>query len=85
MNIKYYRPAKDGTHTFSPYRDFSLVDSSTIVEMRPFDSEYINSFKYDLYDFTKEEDKTRIFFRECPAYTLLYQFSPKDTGQSKVK
>ena len=23
--------------------------------------------------------------RECPAYTLLYQFSPKDTGQSKVK
>lgn len=24
-------------------------------------------------------------FRECPAYTLLYQFSPKDTGQSKVK
>ena len=25
------------------------------------------------------------YFRECPAYTLLYQFSPKDTGQSKVK
>ena len=24
-------------------------------------------------------------FRECPAYTLLYKFSPKDTGQSKVK
>lgn len=24
-------------------------------------------------------------FRECPAYTLLCQFSPKDTGQSKVK
>ena len=24
-------------------------------------------------------------FKECPAYTLLYQFSPKDTGQSKVK
>ena len=23
--------------------------------------------------------------RECPAYILLYQFSPKDTGQSKVK
>ena len=23
--------------------------------------------------------------RECPAYTLLYQFSPKDTGQNKVK
>ena len=23
--------------------------------------------------------------RECPAYTLLYQFSPKDIGQSKVK
>lgn len=62
MNIKYCRPAKDGTHTFSQYRDFSLVDQSTIVEMRPFGSEYINSFKYDLYDFTKEEDKTRIFF-----------------------
>ena len=25
------------------------------------------------------------WFRGCPAYTLLYQFSPKDTGQSKVK
>ena len=24
-------------------------------------------------------------FRECPAYILLYQFYPKDTGQSKVK
>lgn len=59
MNIKYCRPAKDGTHTFSPYRDFSLVDQSTIVEIRPFGSEYINGFKYD---FTKEEDKTRIFF-----------------------
>ena len=23
--------------------------------------------------------------RECPAYILLHQFSPKDTGQSKVK
>ena len=23
--------------------------------------------------------------RECPAYILLYKFSPKDTGQSKVK
>ena len=23
--------------------------------------------------------------RGCPAYILLYQFSPKDTGQSKVK
>lgn len=34
-------------------------------------------------------DKTRfdrfVELRECPAYTLLYQFSPKDTGQSKVK
>ena len=28
---------------------------------------------------------TKATFRECPAYTLLYQFSPKDTGQSKVK
>ena len=26
-----------------------------------------------------------IQLRECPAYILLYQFSPKDTGQSKVK
>ena len=24
-------------------------------------------------------------FRGCPAYILLYQFSPKDTGQSTVK
>ena len=27
----------------------------------------------------------KIGVRECPAYILLYQFSPKDTGQSKVK
>ena len=27
----------------------------------------------------------KLQLRECPAYTLLYQFSPKDTGQSKVK
>ena len=26
-----------------------------------------------------------LILRECPAYTLLCQFSPKDTGQSKVK
>ena len=32
----------------------------------------------DLRDFMNK-------LRECPAYTLLYQFSPKDTGQSKVK
>ena len=25
------------------------------------------------------------YLRECPAYTLLYQFFPKDTGKSKVK
>ena len=29
--------------------------------------------------------KIRKLIRECPAYTLLCQFSPKDTGQSKVK
>lgn len=62
MNIKWYRPAKNGTHTFSLPQKFSLADSSTIVEIRPFDREYIGRFKYDLYDFTKEEDKTRIFF-----------------------
>ncbi len=28
---------------------------------------------------------TTVALRECPAYTLLCQFSPKDTGQSKVK
>ena len=33
------------------------------------------------YDLVPE----RTQLRGCPAYTLLYQFSPKDTGQSKVK
>ena len=36
----------------------------------------------------KKNDQKRCesyILRECPAYTLLYQFSPKDTGQSKVK
>lgn len=31
------------------------------------------------------KDKEFGIFRGCPAYILLYQFSPKDTGQSKVK
>ena len=40
--------------------------------------------------FAIEDERQRDFLkgqslRECPAYTLLYQFSPKDTGQSKVK
>ena len=29
--------------------------------------------------------KRELALRECPAYTLLYQFFPKDTGKSKVK
>ena len=29
--------------------------------------------------------RQRLTLRECPAYTLLYQFFPKDTGKSKVK
>ena len=33
----------------------------------------------------KGRKKREGLLRECPAYTLLYQFSPKDTGQSKVK
>ena len=35
----------------------------------------------------EKEENVQILalFRECPAYILLYQFSPKDTGQSKVK
>lgn len=32
-----------------------------------------------------EIESVKNILRECPAYTLLYQFSPKDTGQSKVK
>ena len=32
-----------------------------------------------------DETPAVIALRECPAYILLYQFSPKDTGQSKVK
>ena len=56
-------------------------------------SEYINF----LYQLDKQEEElthpdyeiktpcTTQEFRECPAYTLLCQFSPKDTGQSKVK
>ena len=31
------------------------------------------------------EEKYKMWLRECPAYTLLYKFSPKDTGKSKVK
>ena len=35
--------------------------------------------------FTIPDSWQWVRLRECPAYTLLYQFSPKDTGQSKVK
>ena len=34
---------------------------------------------------TSSFQKITTELRECPAYILLYQFSPKDTGQSKVK
>ena len=37
------------------------------------------------FDTDENECSCSLVLRECPAYTLLYQFSPKDTGQSKVK
>ena len=40
---------------------------------------------YSKYKKIKLKNKRCALLRECPAYTLLYQFSPKDTGQSKVK
>ena len=45
------------------------------------------NFIIDVARIDKKQNDTvkNILLRECPAYTLLYQFSPKDTGQSKVK
>ena len=36
-------------------------------------------------DFDAYDNRADDVLRECPAYTLLYQFFPKDTGKSKVK
>lgn len=50
--------------------------------------------KKEIYDYMTPKEKDLLdksfrrvdeIIRECPAYTLLYKFSPKDTGQSKVK
>ena len=45
---------------------------------------YRIKFKYRPIDRTPACQTVQAI-RECPAYTLLCQFSPKDTGQSKVK
>ena len=49
------------------------MESKTDLKPSPF-NRYVFYYLALLYE-----------LRECPAYTLLYQFSPKDTGQSKVK
>ena len=38
-----------------------------------------------LLQLQRDREELQRLLRECPAYILLYQFSPKDTGQSKVK
>ena len=49
------------------------------------EKEVAQAIKNDV-DYIEVEGGIKDFFiRECPAYILLYQFSPKDTGQSKVK
>lgn len=55
------------------------ADTDTEVN---FDSIYQ---RYDNLKFICELGYIHLWLRECPAYTLLYQFSPKDTGQNKVK
>lgn len=45
---------------------------------------YIHADKHTWYK-NGSRHTAKYPFRECPAYILLYQFSPKDTGQSKVK
>ncbi|WP_302259934.1 DUF4160 domain-containing protein [Desulfovibrio piger] len=48
----------------------------------------LNIGAYRFFFYSNEGNPTKaphIHVRECPAYILLYQFSPKDTGQSKVK
>ena len=44
-----------------------------------------NKYSDQPIEFIMEQYEKAKILRECPAYTLLYQFSPKDTGQSKVK
>lgn len=46
------------------------------------DHQQISRKKQPAAILTGDED---VLIRGCPAYILLYQFSPKDTGQSKVK
>ena len=40
---------------------------------------------FNLFSETVNGAAPSVLLRGCPAYILLYQFSPKDTGQSKVK
>ena len=71
-------------------RDF--LKGQSLNTNSPF--EYVDMSVKEAYDTDwKNKVRTRIkrsdgviaLIRECPSYTLLYQFFPKDTGKSKVK
>ena len=61
-----------------PYMEFTLadMDEALIPELRK-----LAKGKFDRDACLSAANE----LRECPAYTLLYQFFPKDTGKSKVK
>ena len=46
---------------------------------------WVRDFAEKTYEKPSPGEAVIIELGECPAYTLLYQFSPKDTGQNKVK
>ena len=54
----------------------------TIIKLSPRGEEI---FKFIMQGWSGKQISNHLGIRECPAYILLYQFSPKDTGQSKVK
>lgn len=62
MSIKFFRPVKDGTHTFSRNISIDIFNNSTYKEITPLSEEQLKIFSNNIYDFVTEEDKTRIFF-----------------------
>ena len=68
------------------YRDnMTAAKAASIRGLRIEGKDASNDEKRAAARAARQAEESRYSFRECPAYTLLYQFSPKDTGQSKVK
>ncbi|WP_303951954.1 DUF6538 domain-containing protein [Desulfovibrio piger] len=80
---------REGLLTANPAKALQIKDTRRDIDLREAFTQEDITLLFSPQTFTESSVKHPSFYwaplRECPAYTLLYQFSPKDTGQSKVK